>query len=69
MGPEGIVSFNSTEIPGINGTIEGFSKPPVAELARKPWSTPTIIQSELSRTAAHVTYFTDGSRAGIQYGS
>lgn len=57
------IDFSETDR---NGTpIDG--RP--AETGRRPWSTPTVIQSELSATSQFQTSSTDKSDHGVGYGS
>jgi hypothetical protein len=50
--------LDSSEIPE---TRNGATEPSAPLAGRRPWSTPTVIVSDLLNTRAHVTFGSDGS--------
>jgi hypothetical protein len=59
-GHEGSIALDSSEIPETRGgTAAAGSQAAPSE--RRPWSTPTVIVSDLLNTRAHVTFGSDGS--------
>jgi hypothetical protein len=63
------VAFNSIPYAAESGD-RIRQDPSLPEMARKPWSTPHVIVSDMKLTKAHVYTYTDGTAVtGYQYGS